>query len=61
MARLEGVAVCDLCITDRLNLSVPSQANVVTRALAGARGFERQREACGLCNKTKTVIRHRAK
>lgn len=58
--RLEGDAVCDLCLTDRLNLSVASQANNVTRALAGTKGFERQRGDCGLCGKAKTVTCHRA-
>jgi hypothetical protein len=61
IVRLEGVPVCDQCLTDRLNLSVPSQANVVTRALAGQRGFERGRDTCGLCGKAKTVIGHRAR
>src|SRR3546814_12054328 len=40
--RLDGVAVCDACITDTPNLSVPAQANVVTRALAGQHGFATQ-------------------
>ncbi len=59
--RLDGAAVCDGCVTDRLNLSVPAQANVVTRALGGTRGFERQRDACALCGNSRTVTRHRAK
>lgn len=59
--RLDGVAVCDGCITDKLNLSVPAQANVVTRALAGQHGFERQKADCGLCGAAKTVIRRRAR
>src|SRR3546814_13426881 len=33
ITRLDGAAVCDGCVTDRLNLSVPAQAHVVTRAL----------------------------
>lgn len=61
IVRLDGAAVCDGCVTDRLNLSVPSQANVVTRALGGTRGFERQRDECSLCGNSRTVIRHRAK
>jgi len=55
--RLEGVAVCDGCLTDRLNLSVPSQANVVTRALAAEARYERKKDACGLCGAAKIVIR----
>jgi hypothetical protein len=57
--RLDGVAICDDCITDRLNLSVPSQANVVTRALGGEHGYERRKADCGLCGASKIVIRHR--
>lgn len=57
--RLDGVSVCDGCITDRLNLSVPSQANVVTRALGGEHGYERRKADCGLCGVSKIVIRHR--
>ncbi len=57
--RLDGVAICDDCITDRLNLSVRSQANVVTRTLGGAGGYTRQKQACGLCNSVKTSTSHR--
>lgn len=59
--RLDGVAVCDDCITDKLDLSATAQANVATRALGGEPGFERQRADCGLCGATKTVIRRRAR
>ena len=55
--RLDGVAVCDGCVTDRLNLSVPSQANIVTRALAAEPRYERKKDACGLCGAAKIVIR----
>lgn len=55
--RLDGVAVCDLCITDRLNLSVPSQANNVTRTMAGEARYERMKDECGLCGAAKMVIR----
>src|SRR3546814_15970697 len=61
ITRLDGAAVCDGCVTDRLNLSVPAQANVVTRALGGTRGFERRRDACTLCGNSRTVTRHRAR
>lgn len=57
--RLDGVAICDDCITDRLNLSVRSQANVVTRTLGGAGGYARQKQGCGLCNSVKTSTSHR--
>jgi len=57
IARLDGARVCDDCITDQLNLSVRSQANVVTRALGTERDYDREKEACALCARTKTVIR----
>ncbi len=59
--RLDGAAVCDGCVTDRLSLSVPAQANVVTRALGGTRGFERRRDTCTLCGNGRTVTRHRGR
>ena len=57
--RLDGVGICDLCLTDRLNLSVGSQANTVTRALAAEARYERQRDPCGLCGTAKIVTRRR--
>ena len=57
--RLAGVAICDDCITDRLNLSVRSQANVVTRGLGGANGYRREKRPCGFCNAVKTSTSHR--
>lgn len=58
--RLDGARVCDDCITDRLNLSVRSQANVVTRGLGGIGGYQRDKAECALCARTKTVIWHRS-
>lgn len=56
---LEGAAICDDCVTDRLNLSVRSQANVVTRGLGHHEAFDREKASCGHCGSVKTVIRHR--
>ena len=56
--RPEGVAICDDCVTDRLNLSVRSQANVVTRGLGGGGGYRREKRACGLCNSIKVSTSH---
>lgn len=56
--RLAGAAICDDCVTDRLNLSVRSQANIVTRGLGGEAGFERRKAPCAFCEATKTVIRY---
>jgi hypothetical protein len=61
IVRLDGAAVCDTCVTDRLSLPAPAQANSVTRALAGQRGYERLKDQCTLCGTTKTVIRHAGK
>lgn len=58
IVRLDGAAVCDACVTDRLDLSAPAQANVVTRALGGQRGFVRGKDECALCGSTRLVIRH---
>ena len=57
--RLEGVAICDDCVTDRLNLSVRSQANVVTRGLGGAGGYAREKRPCGFCGSVKVSTSHR--
>lgn len=56
--RLEGVAICDDCVTDRLNLSVRSQANVVTRGLGDTNGFRREKQPCGLCSSIKVSTSH---
>jgi len=56
---LGGTPVCDDCITDRLNLSVRSQANVVTRELGNHERFDRAKTSCGQCGAIKTAIRHR--
>ncbi len=57
---LEGAAICDDCITDRLNLSVRSQANAVTRDLGDDKMFDRGKASCSLCGWTKTVVSHSA-
>ncbi|ATE65252.1 hypothetical protein [Rhizorhabdus dicambivorans] len=54
--RLSPEPVCDDCITERLGLSVPGQANHKTRELAGQDGFERRLDACALCGETRKVI-----
>jgi hypothetical protein len=56
---LEGAAICDDCVTDRLNLSVRSQANVITRGLGDQEAFDRGKASCSDCGSVKTVIRHR--
>ena len=54
--RLQGVAICDDCITERLNLSERSQAELVTRNLGGSREYLCSRAPCGMCDGVKTVI-----
>ena len=51
-------AVCDDCITERLNLSVRQHANHKTRELAGEPSFERGLDLCSLCQAHKKVIRY---
>ncbi len=58
--RLDGLAVCDDCITDRLDLSVRSQANAVTRELVGTGGYRRAKQPCSLCGATKLATSHHA-
>lgn len=55
--RMDGAAVCDDCITDRLDLSSVAQAAVVTHAAGGSGGFERLKAPCELCSQAKPVIR----
>ena len=55
--RLAGEPVCDDCLTDRLSLSVRTQANQATRILSGEHEFERLKAPCALCGATKMVLR----
>jgi len=56
IASLSGASICDDCITDRLNLSVRSQANVVTRELGHREEYDRDKTSCGQCGSLKTAI-----
>ncbi|MGV7123064.1 hypothetical protein [Sphingopyxis sp. 550A] len=56
IASLSGASICDDCITDRLNLSVRSQANVVTRELGHREEYDRAKTSCGQCGSLKTAI-----
>lgn len=53
---LSGSPVCDDCITDQLNLSVRSQANVVTRELGRREEYDRAKTSCVQCGALKTAI-----
>jgi len=57
IVRLDGAAVCDGCIADRLDLAVPAEVNVVTRTLAGQVRYERRKATCALCGSPRLVIR----
>lgn len=59
VARLSPEAVCDDCITEKLDLSVRQRANHKTRELAGSGGFERRKAQCSICLAEKMVIRLR--
>ena len=54
--RLDGAAICDTCVGDRLDLTPADQAVVVTSALGGQTGYARKKDACALCGKTRLVI-----
>ena len=60
IASLSGASICDDCITDRLNLSVRSQANVVTRELGRSGEYDRAKTSCGQCGALKTAIQIKA-
>jgi len=57
IVRLDGAAICDGCIADRLDLAVPTEVNVVTRTLAGQGRYERRKAPCALCGSPRLVIR----
>ena len=59
IGNLGGSPICDDCVTDRLNLSVRSQANVVTRELGQREEFTRAKTLCGQCGVLKTAIQIR--
>ncbi|MBB4841321.1 hypothetical protein HNP52_004423 [Sphingomonas kyeonggiensis] len=60
VTRLSPEAVCDDCITEKLQLSIRQHANHKTRELAGTDGFERRKAECSLCGTQKLVIRRNA-
>lgn len=61
IVRLDGAAICDACIAERLDMAAPAQVNVVMRTLAGQGRYERKRAPCALCGATRLVIRRSVK
>jgi hypothetical protein len=61
IVRLDGAAICDGCIAERLDIAMPAQVNVVMRTLAGQSRYERKRAPCALCGTTRLVIRQSGK
>lgn len=59
ITRLSPEPVCDDCITQRLGHADPEQVAQATRELSGNGGFERRRDAWGLCGVEKLVVRRR--
>lgn len=57
--KLGGAAICDDCITDRLDLSVRSQANAVTRVMEGEPAYVREKCCCLDCARVKVAVRLR--
>jgi len=58
ISRLAPEPICDACIVERLGLAL-HQASQRTRALAGARGFERCQQPCATCGESGAAIRRR--
>jgi hypothetical protein len=54
--RLAPAAICDDCISERLQLTLRQHANHKTRELAGTAGFKRSVGECSMCSLTKKVI-----
>lgn len=61
IVRLDGAAICDGCIAERLDMAAPAQINVIMRTLAGQGRYERSRAPCALCGATRLVIRQSGK
>lgn len=50
-------AICDDCISERLELTVRQHANIKTRELANHPGFLREKGECYSCGSSKKVIK----
>lgn len=59
ITRLAPEAICDDCITEKLDLKIRQHANHKTRELAGTHGFLRAKDVCSICGSNKLVIRHK--
>jgi len=58
VARLAPEPVCAACITRTLAAPDLEHVERLVHGLAGMNGFERAKQACGLCGETTMVIRH---
>ena len=59
--RLSPEPICDDCVARKLDLSVRQHANMKTRELAGAGGFERRKDVCSICGGDRIVIRRKGR
>lgn len=59
--RLPPEPICDACMARKLDLSVRQHANMKTRELAGAGGFERRKDVCSICGGDRIVIRRKGR
>lgn len=57
--RLAPAPACDVCLADRLDPSAADGVRTAIGELSGERGFVRTRDACGLCEENRMVIRKR--
>ena len=59
--RLAPAPVCDDCIADRLDLRLSDDLRATLGELAVERGFDRERDQCGLCDQPRIVLRKHSK
>jgi hypothetical protein len=57
--RLAPAPVCDSCVAERLTLDLTDDLRANLGQLAVERGFDRERDHCGLCDQQRAVIRKR--
>ena len=55
--RLAPTPVCDDCLAERIDQSGADGVRTAIGELAVERGFDRMRDACGLCGTSRMVIR----
>ena len=57
IASLQGEAICDRCICDRLNFNSHAHSAQITGALGTTSDFHREKGRCSLCGEDRVVIK----